>query len=73
MKDDFLGQICVNPQLLQISISNHTALSMAVYLKFLDHLDIRRVQTQIIKLTASGFPWPLSRPAVIFSADELIL
>jgi len=46
-KDDLFGEIWVNFQLLQNPISEHTALSMVVYLKFLDELNFIGVQTQV--------------------------
>jgi len=45
-KDDLLGEIWVNFQLLQNSISEHTALSMVVYLQFLGQLNFI-LQTQV--------------------------
>ena len=44
-KDDLFGEIWVNFQLLQNPISEHTTLSMIVYLKFLDQLNFIGVQT----------------------------
>ena len=44
-KDDLFGEIWVNFQLLQNSISEHTALFMVVYLKFLGQLNFIGVQT----------------------------
>ena len=38
-KDDLFGEIWVNFQLLQNPISEHTALSMVIYLKFLGQLN----------------------------------
>jgi len=38
-KDDLFGEIWVNFQLLQNPISEHTVLSMVVYLKFLGQLN----------------------------------
>jgi len=46
-KDNLFGKIWVNFQLLQNLISEHTALSMVVYLKFLDQLNFIRMQTQV--------------------------
>jgi len=46
-KDDLFDEIWVNFQLLQNPISEHTALSMIVYLKFLGQLNFIGVQTQI--------------------------
>jgi len=43
-KDDLFGEIWVNFQLLQNPISEHTALSMVVYLKFLGQLNFIGVQ-----------------------------
>jgi len=44
---DLFGEIWVNFQLLQNPISEHTALSMVVYLKFLGQLNFIGVQTQV--------------------------
>ena len=46
-KDDLFGEILVNFQLLQNPISEHTALSMVVYLKFLGQLNFIGMQTQV--------------------------
>ena len=46
-KDDLFGEIWVNFQLLQNPISEHTALSMVVYLKFLGQLNFIGMQTQV--------------------------
>jgi len=46
-KDDLVGEIWVNFQLLQNPNSEHTALSMVVYLKFLSQLNFIGVQTQV--------------------------
>jgi len=46
-KDDLFGEIWVNFQLFQNPISEHTALSMVVYLKFLGQLNFIGVQTQV--------------------------
>jgi len=46
-KDDLFGEIWVNFQLLQNPITEHTALSMVVYLKFLGQLNFIGVQTQV--------------------------
>jgi len=45
---DLFGEIWVNFQLLQNPISEHTALSMVVYLKFLGQLNFIEVQTQVL-------------------------
>ena len=47
VKDDLFGEIWVNFQLLQNPISEHMALSMIVYFKFLDQLNFIGVQTQV--------------------------
>jgi len=47
-KDDLFGEIWVNFQLLPNPISEHTALSMVVYLKFLGQLNFIGVQTQVL-------------------------
>jgi len=46
-KDDLFGEIWVNFQLLQNPISEHTALSMVVYLKFLGQLNFIGMQIQV--------------------------
>jgi len=46
-KDDLFGEIWVNFQLLQNPISEPMALSMVVYLKFLDQLNFIGMQTQV--------------------------
>jgi len=46
-KDDLFSEIWVNFQLLQNPISEHMALSMVVYLKFLGQLNFIGVQTQV--------------------------
>ena len=46
-KDDLFGEIWVNFQLFQNPISEHTALSIVVYLKFLGQLNFIGVQTQV--------------------------
>jgi len=46
-KNDLFSEIWINFQLLQNSISEHTALSMVVYLKFLDQLNFIGMQTQV--------------------------
>jgi len=46
-KDDLFGEIWVKFQLLQNPISEHTALSMVIYLKFLGQLNFIRVQIQV--------------------------
>ena len=44
-KDDLFGEIWVNFQLLQNPISEHMALSMVVYFKFLGPLNFIGMQT----------------------------
>ena len=44
-KDDLFGEIWVNFQLLQNPISEHMALSMVVYFKFLGQLNFIAMQT----------------------------
>jgi len=78
-KDDLFGEIWVNVQLLQNSISEHTALSMVVYFKFLDQgsrSKSRRKIRQVAERRSScereidfGFSRTLSRIAAMFSAD----
>ena len=46
-KDNLFGEIWVNFQLHQNPISEHTALSMVVYLKFLSQLNFIGVQIQV--------------------------
>jgi len=46
-KNDLFSEIWINFQLLQNSISEHTALSMVVYLKFLDQLNFIGMQIQV--------------------------
>jgi len=46
-KDDLFGEIWVNFQLLQNPISEHTASSMVVYLKFLGQLNFTGMQIQV--------------------------
>ena len=46
-KDDLFGEIWVKFQLLQNPISEHTALSMVVYLKFLGQLNFIGMQIQV--------------------------
>jgi len=46
-KDDLFGEIWVNFQLFQNPISEHMALSMIVYFKFLGQLNFTGVQIQV--------------------------
>jgi len=83
-KDNLFGEIWVNFQLLQNPISEHTTLSMVVYLKFLDQLNFIGMQIQVatqnsrsrrktkfLWMTRNWPPWvfPYALTAAMFSAD----
>jgi len=83
-KDDLFGEIWVNFQLLQNPVSEHTALSIIVYLKFLGQLNFIGMQSQVPTQNSSSWSrrkakflwttrnWPprvFSYTAAMFSAD----